>query len=58
VGKQGVLLPGSFRVTLQLVLQVGGERWVQDRVTHERVIHTSTGNTSVKILNSNGNQNC
>ena len=41
IGWVGVLLPDSFRVTLQLGLQVGGERWVQDRITHERVTHTS-----------------
>jgi len=34
VGKD-VLLPSSFRFTLQLGLQVGGEIWVQDRVTYE-----------------------
>ena len=51
----GVLLPGSFRITLQLGLQVGGERWFQDKVTHERVIHTSdehreTRRSKFKIL--------
>ena len=51
----GALLPGSFHVTLQLVLQVGGERWFPDRVTHERVIHTSdehreTRRSKFKIL--------
>jgi len=55
IGWVGVLLPGSFRIALQLVLQVGGERWIQDRVTHERVIHTSdehreTRRSKFKIL--------